>query len=52
VVAFAVLATVVVTGFLGCDSVYPLADLAAGVWVSWAAVGAAGVTTWIAAARA
>lgn len=51
VVAFAVLAPVVVTGFLGWDSVYPVSDLAPGVWGFWVVVGAAGVTVWLAAVR-
>jgi hypothetical protein len=51
VVAFAVLAPVVVTGFLGWESVYPLADLAPAVWGFWVAVGAGGAAAWAAAAR-
>jgi hypothetical protein len=51
VVAFAVLAPVVVTGFLGWESVYPLSDLALGVWVFWGSVGAGGAAAWAAAAR-
>ncbi|MCP3423160.1 hypothetical protein [Nocardioides pinisoli] len=51
VVAFAVLAPVVVTGFLGWSSVYPLDDLAPGVWAFWVAVGAGGVAVWLAAVR-
>ena len=51
VVAFAVLAPVVVTGFLGWESVYPLTDLAPAVWRFWVAVGAGGAVAWAAAAR-
>lgn len=51
VVTFALLAPVVVTGFLGWGSVYPLADVPSGVWAFWAVVGATGVATWVAAAR-
>ena len=50
-VALVVLAPVVVTAFLGWDSVYPVSDLPTGVWAFWAVVGTAGVTTWLAAAR-
>ena len=51
VAAFAVLAPVVVTGFLGWESVYPLSDLAPGVWVFWIAVGVGGAAAWAVAAR-
>lgn len=50
-VAFAVLAPVVVTGFLGWESVYPVSDLAPGVWGFWAVVGCGGVAAWLVAAR-
>jgi len=51
VVAFTVLAPVVVTGFLGWESVYPLSELAPGVWVFWVAVGVGGAAAWAAATR-
>ena len=51
VVAFAVLAPVVVTGFLGWESIYPLMDLAPAAWAFWASVGAGGAAAWAAAAR-
>ncbi|MCY4726849.1 hypothetical protein NYO98_11225 [Nocardioides sp. STR2] len=51
VVSFAVLAPVIVTGFLGWGSVYPLADLAPGAWAFWASVGAGGAVMWVAATR-
>ncbi|HEX5917514.1 MAG TPA: hypothetical protein VFY76_06640 [Nocardioides sp.] len=51
VVAVVVLAPVVVTGFLGWESVYPVSDLPPGVWGFWVVVGAAGVAVWLAAVR-
>jgi hypothetical protein len=51
VVSFAVLVPVVVTGFLGWGSVYPLADPGPGVRAFWAAIGVAGAASWMAAAR-
>lgn len=51
VAAFAVLAPVVVSGFLGWESVYPLTGLPSGVWAFWAVVGSCGAAAWIAAAR-
>lgn len=51
VAAFAVLAPVVVTGFLEWEPVYPVSDLASGVWAFWAVVGAGGLAAWLAASR-
>jgi hypothetical protein len=51
VLALAVLSPVVVTAFLGWGSVYPVSDVASGVWAFWGVVGAGGVVAWVLAAR-
>lgn len=51
VIALAVLSPVVVTAFLGWESVYPVSDLARGVWAFWLAVGGLGLIAWGAASR-
>ena len=51
VVALVVLSPVVVTGFVGWDSVYPLSGFSAGTWAFWLVVGSGGMVAWWAAAR-
>ena len=51
VVAVAVLSPVVVTAFLGWESVYPVSDVAGGVRAFWLTVGASGLVAWVAATR-
>lgn len=51
VVALAVLSPVVVTSFLGWESVYPASELAGGIWAFWLTVGAGGLVAWVAATR-
>ena len=46
VVALAVISPVVVTAFLGWDSIYPIGDFSQGVWVFWLVVAASGGLTW------
>ena len=51
VVALAVLSPVVVTAFLGWGSVYPVSDVASGVWAFWGVVGVGGAVLWALATR-
>lgn len=48
VVALVVLSPVVVTGFVGWDSVYPLSGFTAGTWAVWLVVAALGAAAWCA----
>lgn len=50
-VAFAVLTPVVVTAFLGWDSVYPVDGLARGAWTFWSVVAGGAAIAWLAALR-
>ena len=51
VVTLAVISPVVVTSFLGWDSVYPVEGFARGAWVFWSVMAAAGVAVWSVALR-
>lgn len=51
VIALVVLSPVVVTAFLGWDSVYPLDGLAGGAWAFWSVVAAGTALLWLAALR-
>lgn len=51
VVTLAVLSPVIVTSFLGWDSVYPLGGFTRPAWTFWSLVGAGGVVSWLVAVR-
>ena len=51
VVALVVLSPVVVTGFVGWESVYPISGFTAGTWAFWLVVGSCGLVAWWAAVR-
>lgn len=49
VVALAAIAPVVVTAFLGLDSIYPIGDFPTGAWASWFVAASCGALTWLVA---
>lgn len=49
VVALAAIAPLVVTAFLGWESVYPIGDFPTGAWASWLVVASCGSLTWLVA---
>lgn len=51
VAALAVMSPVVVSGFLGWESAYPMGGLTASTWAFWWVVAAAGATGWAVALR-
>jgi hypothetical protein len=51
VAVLAVLSPVVVSGFLGWDSVYPASGFTTGTWAFWLVVASGGVVAWVVAAR-